>query len=312
MKPRLHHFLFLLTMTVGCHVQANGIRYIDYHPDRVPSIVTAPGIASEIIFEDDETIEYYTFGFSNAWSSSQAMDHILVFQSQNEQPETNLLVHTNKRNYVFTIVSGKKDWEVNPDRSGAVYSLRIRYHDSKSKAAQKAKDEQQVLRNRDLSANYIYHNYDYRATDHATDIIPTRAWDNGTLTFMTFPQGAKRGVVYELQADGKAALLNQHTEKNGLLVIHGVYPSLIIRLGDEAVEIRRNNIGGRRENYTKTNVASTWRTTSGNAPTEFDFSGTPVKGLERAKIFSEPSPPKSGAATPTVSEDGDIFIPPTP
>ena len=62
MKPRLRHFLFLLTMTVGCRVQANGIRYIDYHPDRVPSIVTAPGIASEIIFEDDETIEYYTFG----------------------------------------------------------------------------------------------------------------------------------------------------------------------------------------------------------------------------------------------------------
>ena len=312
MMPRIRRLLPFLAMASVLHAHANGIRYIDYHPDRVPNIVTAPGVASEIIFEDDETIEYYTFGFSNAWSSSQAMDHILVFQSQNEQPETNLLVHTNKRNYVFTVISGKKDWEGNPDRSGAVYSLRIRYHDSKSRAAQKAKDEQQVLRNRDLSADYIYHNYDYRATSHASDIIPTRAWDNGTLTFLTFPQGAKRGVVYELQADGKAALLNQHTEKNGLLVIHGVYPSLIIRLGNEAVEIRRNDIGGRRENYTKTNVASTWRTTSGNAPGEFDFSGAPTKGLERAKIFNESKKSGTTVPVPEVDVNGDIYIPPSP
>ena len=132
------------------------------------------------------------------------------------------------------------------------------------------------------------------------------------LTYVTVPQGAERGVVYELQADRKGALLNQHTEENGLLVIHGVYPSLIIRLGNEAVEIRRNDSGGRRENYSKTNVASTWRTTSGNAPGEFDFSGAPTKGLERAKIFNESKKSGTTVPVPEVDVNGDIYIPPSP
>lgn len=267
---------------------AAGIKYIDYHPDRIPNIVTASGVASEIIFEEDEEIIYFTFGFDAAWDSAVARDHILVFKSKDEQPETNLIVHTNKRHYVFTLTSGNDNWERHPDNSGANYSMRIRYHDDKSMAA-KARHESTELRNSDISVlSYIYSNYDYRATAHANAIIPIRMWDNGIMTFIKFAPSSKRGVVYELQSEGKTALVNQHTEKNGLVVVHGVFQNLIVRLGDEAVEIRRNAVGGLQENHLKTTVPNVVRTIAGDAPSKFNFNTDAQKEqLERAQIFTE-------------------------
>ncbi len=255
-----------------CSFATPGIRYVDYNRDKIPNIITAAGIASEIIFEEDERIEYVTFGFDSAWESKIVKDYILVFKAKDEQPETNLIVHTDKRDYLFIVTSGNNDWEKNPNNAGAYYSVRMRYHDGKSKAALAAEEEKGILRNRDISpiSSYLYSNYDYRETKNATDIIPYRVWDNGTITFIAFKAGKKRGVVYELDANNKSHLINQHTEKNGLLVIHGVYEHMIIRLGDQAVELRRNNEHGQKENYSKTTVENTTRVTAGNAPIKFE------------------------------------------
>ena len=267
-----------LTQTVSAH----GIQYVQYNRDKIPAIVTAAGIATEIIFEDDETIEYSTFGFSSAWESQIVRDHILVFKAKDEQPETNLIVHTNKRDYLFTVISGNNDWKKDPNSSRAVYSMRMTYRDGQSKAALAAKAEaekvkaeqakaESILRNRDISpqSGYLHTNYDYRATAYAGDLIPHRMWDNGTLTYIAFKPGTKRGVVYELDHNRKSHLVNQHTEKNGLLVVHGVYQNLIIRLGDDAVEIRRNTQGGRFENDKKTSIDGTVRTVADTAPTAY-------------------------------------------
>lgn len=279
--------LILTSLFMGAN--AANIRYVDYHPDNVTNITTAPGIASEIIFEEDEEIVYYTFGFDAAWDSTVARNHILIFKSKDEQPQTNLLVHTNKRHYIFTLTNGNDKWEKNPNSSQAIYSTRIRYKDNKSMQAMAKKEEEKELRYRTLNAgNKIYKNYCFRATKYANDIIPLRIWDNGTLTFILFPQGSKRGAIYERQADGKTALLNQHTEKSGVTVLHGVYENIIIRLGDEAVEIRRTLIGGRKDNLSKTNVPYITRHISGDAPDTFTQNAdTPKEHLERAPIFKE-------------------------
>ena len=113
------------------------------------------------------------------------------------------------------------------------------------------------------------------------DIVPTRVWDNGKITFLTFHQGTKRGVAYELDSEHKANLVNQHTEKNGVLVIHGVYNLMILRLGDQAVEIRRNDKNGRRENTAKTTVKNTVRTVNEDAPTQFRLPPKPKTANEQ-------------------------------
>lgn len=126
MRPVLWAGIAAISLTTPFSTLANSIRYVDYHPDRIPNIITAEGIASEIIFEEDEDIVYHTFGFDAAWEAIVVRDHILIFKSKDPQPETNLLVHTNKRHYVFTLSSGNNDWSGNPNHSNANYSVRVR------------------------------------------------------------------------------------------------------------------------------------------------------------------------------------------
>lgn len=305
-----------------------GVRYINYDADAVPTITTAAGIASEIIFEEDEEITYYTFGFDNAWDSAVAQKHILIFKSKDEKPQTNLLVHTNKRHYVFNIVVGNDEWEKDPRKSEANYSVRIRYFDNKSVKALKKKEEvkqakqreeqrrQESLRlsNRaiDTASTYIYKDYCYRATEHAQPIIPLRMWDNGKITFIRFPPAQKRGTIYELLPNGKTSLINYHTEKNGLVVIHGVYQNLIIRLGDEAVETKRNVQGGLMENLTKTTVPNTMRTTNiHSAPINFrtsaDNDKVEIEKTDRAPIFQEEDTPATNHGASSVPSAPTVY-----
>ena len=250
--------------------QASPINYVDYHVDRIPNIPTAVGIVSEIIFEEDEVIEAALFGFDDAWESQIVNSNVLVFKPKDPEPETNLLVHTNKRHYIFTLTVGNNEWTKNPTTSRAIFSMRMRYSDAKSIKTKRA-NEAKELHNREISGaeTYKFSNYDYRATPYAKDITPVRMWDNGTLTFVAFPVGSKRGAIYEIDSAGKNRLVNSHVEKNGLLVVHGVYDHMVIRLDDEAVEIRRNTVGGQRENYFKSNVPATKRSLKDDAQEEF-------------------------------------------
>ena len=111
-------------------VVVNGIRYVSYDKDKTYTIPTAPGIVSEIIFEDGESVEYHRFGFGNAWDSEvTAGGNILVFKSKDTQPETNLLVHTDKRDYVILLVQGNANWTKHPNNAKATYSTRFKYFD---------------------------------------------------------------------------------------------------------------------------------------------------------------------------------------
>ncbi|MBQ9725753.1 MAG: TrbG/VirB9 family P-type conjugative transfer protein [Neisseriaceae bacterium] len=221
----------------------NGIRYVSYDKDRTYTIPTAPGIVSEIIFEDGESVEYHRFGFGAAWESEvTAGGNILVFKSKEYSPETNLLVHTDKRDYVILLVQGNVKWTKHPNNAKAAYSTRFKYFDDDSAF------KTVVTGNRE----FRYYDYDYRATDNAKEITPIQMYDDGTLTYIKFKDGTPRGTIYRLNNKKKPYLLNSHTDKFGKTVIHGVYQHLIIRLDDEAVEIRRNSDKGIRENRRKT------------------------------------------------------------
>ena len=227
-------------------VVVNGIRYVSYNKDSTYTIPTAPGIVSEIIFEDGESVEYHRFGFGNAWDSEvTAGGNILVFKSKDTQPETNLLVHTDKRDYVILLVQGNANWTKHPNNAKATYSTRFKYFDDGTD-----------MFSGSLNANGVrefrYYDYDYRATENAQEITPKEMYDDGVLTYIKFKDGTPRGTIYRLDKKKKPHLINTNTDKFGKTVIHGVYQHLIIRLDEEAVEIRRNSDKGIRENRRKT------------------------------------------------------------
>ena len=222
----------------------NGIRYVSYDKDKTYTIPTAPGIVSEIIFEDGESVEYHRFGFGDAWVSEvTAGGNILVFRSKTSQPETNLLVHTDKRDYVILLVEGNTNWTKNPNNARATYSTRFKYFDDGSDMFSGSPD---AIR------DFRFYDYDYRRTDNAEEITPTQIYDDGVLTYIKFKDGAPRGTIYRLDKKKKPHLINSNTDKFGKTVIHGIYTHYIIRMDEEAVEIRRNSDKGIRENRRKT------------------------------------------------------------
>ena len=261
----------------------NGIRYVSYDKDKTYTIPTAPGIVSEIIFEDGESVEYHRFGFGDAWVSEvTAGGNILVFRSKTSQPETNLLVHTDKRDYVILLVEGNTNWTKNPNNARATYSTRFKYFDDGSDMFSGSPD---AIR------DFRFYDYDYRRTDNAEEITPTQIYDDGVLTYIKFKDGTPRGTIYRLDKKKKPYLLNSHTDKFGKTVIHGIYPHLIIRLDEEAVEIRRNSTKGIRENRRKTTLFGTRRTVEPKAS---------AKGKSTQNSVSD-----SLNATPTNAETND-------
>ena len=264
-------------------VVVNGIRYVSYDKDKTYTIPTAPGIVSEIIFEDGESVEYHRFGFGNAWDSEvTAGGNILVFKSKELQPETNLLVHTDKRDYVILLVQGNANWTKHPNNAKATYSTRFKYFDDGT---------DMYSGNPDSIRDFRFYDYDYRRTDNAEEITPTQIYDDGVLTYIKFKDGSPRGTIYRLDKKKKPYLINSHTDKFGKTVIHGVYPHLIIRLDEEAVEIRRNSSKGIRENRRKTTLFGTRRTVEPKASAKGKSTQNSVSG--------------SLNATPTNAETND-------
>ena len=232
----------------------NGIRYVSYDKDSTYTIPTAPGIVSEIIFDEDESVEYHRFGFGSAWDSEvTAGGNILVFKSKDPSPETNLLVHTDKRDYVILLVQGNADWKKHPNNARAAYSTRFKYFDDGNNNGFKTVITGNGVR------DFRYYDYDYRRTDNAQDLTPIQMYDDGVLTYIKFKDGTPRGTIYRLDKKKKPHLINTNTDKFGKTVIHGVYQHLIIRLDEEAVEIRRNSDKGIRENRRKTTDFGTRR-----------------------------------------------------
>ncbi|MBQ9682006.1 MAG: TrbG/VirB9 family P-type conjugative transfer protein [Neisseriaceae bacterium] len=261
----------------------NGIRYVSYDKDKTYTIPTAPGIVSEIIFEDGESVEYHRFGFGDAWVSEvTAGGNILVFRSKTSQPETNLLVHTDKRDYVILLVEGNTNWTKNPNNARATYSTRFKYFDDGSDMFSGSPD---AIR------DFRFYDYDYRRTDNAEEITPTQIYDDGVLTYIKFKDGTPRGTIYRLDKKKKPYLINSHTDKFGKTVLHGVYQHLIIRLDEEAVEIRRNSTKGIRENRRKTTLFGTRRTVEPKASAKGKSTQNSVSG--------------SLNATPTNAETND-------
>ena len=248
----------------------NGIRYVSYDKDKTYTIPTAPGIVSEIIFEDGESVEYHRFGFGDAWVSEvTAGGNILVFRSKTSQPETNLLVHTDKRDYVILLVEGNTNWTKNPNNAKATYSTRFKYFDDGSDMFSGSPDSIRDFR---------FYDYDYRRTDNAEEITPTQIYDDGVLTYIKFKDGSPRGTIYRLDKKKKPHLINTNTDKFGKTVIHGVYQHLIIRLDEEAVEIRRNSDKGIRENRRKTTLFGTRRTVEPKASAKGKSTQNSVSG----------------------------------
>lgn len=222
------------------------IRVEQYDPDQVVNIYTAVGNPTLIQFEDDERVVddpkgMLGMGDAKAWSVGPRGSNIML-KPKAKQPDTKLLVVTNKRTYAFEIKSVPAKSKVQP-----TLIVRFNYPDTRAKLARAEASKQEAIAQRlqqiggkgdaDVSKGRN-RNYMKRGDEV---LAPSQVEDDGRFTFMRFDSTRELPVVYKLLPDGREALTNFHMEPDtGTMVIHETAANFILRYGKSVMAIRND------------------------------------------------------------------------
>lgn len=235
-KKRLLSALFLISgvlflISQGVHAEAiptstkfdNRVKNVVYNPDNVTRINVSAGIATLIQFSPSEYVTETdggaALGDPLAWKVNIRGNNVWIRPAA-EDPDTNLTIVTNKRTYLFNLVSVK-------NRNKASWRVRFSYPEPK-KANQKRPCQGGT------------HNYRYFAKgDNA--LFPVEVWDNGTFTCMAIKSGVDMPVVFKKLPDMSEGLVNTHIE-NGFIVIHEVNPEYRLRLGNLVAGVKTDRL----------------------------------------------------------------------
>lgn len=224
---------------------AQEVRNVVYQPDQVVRVNTGLGIATQIEISPQEQVSSFGTGFSGGWELVRK-DNVFFVRPKNVDVDTNMFIRTNMRSYLIELVVTATKWRSIEEakRAGVHYKVRFVYG---SEAPPDAQSPQSAL-NRVLSptaaplnSQSTYHlNYDYVAVREGSTIVPTRVYDNQQFTYVHLPAMANVPAFFgRNERNGEEFLVNTKTE-NGVVVVHGVYPYLVMRLGTDIVGLRRN------------------------------------------------------------------------
>lgn len=220
------------------------IRVETYDPDQVVKIYTEVGNPTLIQFEEDERVEnepksMVGMGDAKAWSVGPRGSNIML-KPKVKQPDTKLLVVTNKRTYAF---------EIKTVKSGVQPTLIVRfnYPDTKARLARAEAGKQdavtqrlQQISGKDGAGESRGRNRNYMKRGDEV-LAPSQVEDDGRFTYMRFDSTRELPVVYKLLPDGREALTNFHMEPDtGTMVIHETAANFILRYGKSVMAIRND------------------------------------------------------------------------
>jgi type IV secretion system protein VirB9 len=248
MKKRLVPALLLAACAAASAAPGEDarIRTVTYTPNQVFRIYTAIGNPTLIQFEDDESVDegesgkgMIGIGDSTAWKVGPRGSNVMLKPAA-KNPDTKLVIVTNKRTYAFEIVSVPKKSDIS-----ATLVMRFDYPDSRARAALAAGQKRAAVNERleqiaDRGQANTHRNVNYMMQGH-TDIAPTFISDDGRFTFMRFDTSRELPVAYKVLPDGKEALTNFHMESDtGTMVVHETAAKFMLRYGSSVLALRND------------------------------------------------------------------------
>ncbi len=212
------------------------IQTVTYSANNVVHIRAQIGRAVLVLLEDDERVDdesaFLGMGYDAAWKLGVKGNKIM-FKPMDADPETNLIVTTNKRTYVFQLsIDGR-------GRQAPTYVLRFRYPDTQraNVAAQRAKNDQahEILSGKKLRPNVVRANQNYWGYGDKA-LTPTAMYDDGRFTYLEFDNGRDMPSIYKIMPDGTESLVNLHVEGN-TVVVHELSDKFVLRLGSTVLGV---------------------------------------------------------------------------
>lgn len=218
----------------------------DYVVDGVYPIRAALGITTQVELDPAEEILDFSTGFSSGWDLSRR-GNVFYLRPRGVDVDTNMLVRTRTHAYIFELKVVATDWTTLEQvrRAGVQYKVAFRYPaDSSFAAPVEAVADLGQSTGLEKGRNY---NFDYDAAARRAPpwLVPVNVYDDGRFTYLrmggqaALPTGTFPAVFARRSRDGEEFAVNT-TVEDGVLIVHGTYPFLVVRHGRDVVGLRRN------------------------------------------------------------------------
>lgn len=229
-------------------LQAQVVQQYQYQPDQVYPIRTALGITTQIELSPDEQVLDYSTGLSSGWDLRRR-DNVFYLRPRNVEVDTNMSIRTATHAYLFELQVVATDWKTLAEarRNGVEYKVTFRYPAGSRFGKANTSDAQPTGLSTTLLPTRQYNfDYDYATRKKAAPwLLPVHVYDDGRFTYIElgnlqkFPSGDFPAVFMRETEGGEDSLVNTTVEGN-TIVVHGTYPYLVMRHGEDVVGLRRN------------------------------------------------------------------------
>jgi type IV secretion system protein VirB9 len=225
--------------------QAQLIEEYEYQPDRIYQVRAGLGITTQIELGPEEKILDYSTGFSSGWDLTRR-GNVFYLKPKNIDVDTNMLVRTETHAYIFELKVVATDWVAleQARQAGVQYKVAFRYpNEARSRALGRTdtQDHADPVVGRDRRYHF---DYDYAIRKAEPWLVPDSAYDDGSFTYLRLslaglPSGDFPAIFGREEPGGDDFVVNTSVEDH-TLIVHGTYPYLVLRHGDDTVLIRRN------------------------------------------------------------------------
>lgn len=202
----------------------NRIRFVDYDPNDVVTVLGRVGADTLVMFDKDEKIHDVGGGDTDAWNLGlTTAGNGFFIKPKASSPDTNVHIVTDKRVYNIDMRLARRQqanyltvWYRYPDQEAA---RRAAIADRNS-ARDLLNEAPAGARNRHYSVQ------------GSSDLTPSEAWDDGTATFFRFAAHRVPPAVYSVGEDGKERMVNFNTGPDDTLAIHAIARKFVFRSGE--------------------------------------------------------------------------------
>lgn len=234
LKPLALALALLVPTTASAALQPTAsrvdgrLRYTSYDPDQVYVLHAAIGRALFIQFADGEEMERFYTGDSQAWEVGKHAN-LVAIKPTAATPDTNLILTTTAgRVYTFDLTLNER---------APMYGIRFSYPNEERKRSDKARVRQELAGSIDPNAQ-VQRNYRYAGAG-TREVQPAEVFDNGSHTFMRFPENQTFPSVFAVGPDGGEALVNK-TVRGNWLILARVGREWRLRHGEAVMCIRND------------------------------------------------------------------------
>lgn len=241
--------IFLASITFAApSVKAEVVHEYVYDPARIYQVRTGLGITTQIELSPSEKILDYSTGFSNGWDLTRR-ENVFYLKPKNVDADTNMMIRTATHSYILELKVVATDWKTleQAKQAGVHYKVTFKYPNDTVFAA-KTEEVPQISTAIEKGRNYNF-NYDYSSNRalraKQSWLLPASVYDDGQFTYVKMsdlkdiPTGNFPAVFARERENGEDFVVNT-TVENNTIVVHGIYPYLVIRHGKNVVGLRRS------------------------------------------------------------------------